>query len=122
MITSSLGASSTLSSAFQLKQANVIAEQKAQQADNLRQSYELAKQQADAAKKQEQKRHTEYTTAEQSAKESKSYANELQAKTGVALQTNPESLFALHQSTKSNITPYDITQRIVKGSLVNTTA
>jgi len=122
MITSSLGTSSTLSSAFQLKQANVMAEQKSQQADVLRQSYELAKKQADSAKKQEQKRYDEYTVAEQGASDAKSNVSDLQAKKGVSLQTNPEALFALHQSTKSSITPYEISQRIVKGSLVNTTA
>ncbi len=121
MITS-LSTSSTLSSAFQLKQANGIAEQKSRQADVLRQSYELAKQQAKSAKKQEQKRYNEYTAAEQTAADSKSHANDLQANKGVSLQTNPESLFALHQSSKSNITPYEISQKIVKGSLVNTTA
>jgi multidrug efflux pump subunit AcrA (membrane-fusion protein) len=125
MAISSLSSSSnTLYSAFQLKQANAIADQKAQQADSLRQSYEVAKQQADAAKQQEQKRQSEYQSAAETATSSQNYAQDLKAKQGQTTGQSkpPEDLFALYQSAKPTLTPYDITQRIVKGSLVNTKA
>lgn len=122
MITS-LNTSGALYPAFQLKQANAVAEQKAQQADNLRLSYEQAKRQADAAKQREQKLYADTNQAEQTAGNAKTTAQDLQAKTGAIANNAPESLFALYQSTQTNtLTPYDITQRIVKGSLVNTKA
>jgi small-conductance mechanosensitive channel len=122
MAISPLGSANTLYSAFQLKQANVVAEQKAQQADNLRQSYEAAKQQADVAKQREKKLYEDTGQADQTASNAKNTAQDLQARTVTVASSAPENLFALHQSTKSNLTPYDITQQIVKGSLVNTTA
>ena len=125
MITSSLGTPNTGLSAFQLQQANTAAEQKMRQADELRQSYEIAKKQADAAKQQEQNRKVAYVDAQEKANNLASYATDLQASQKRVQQpvtnTNTSNLAALDQATKPTLTPYDITQKIV-GRYVNTSA
>lgn len=125
MITSSLGAPNTGLSAFQLQQANTAAEQKMRQADELRQSYEVAKKQADAAKQQEENRKVAYVDAQEKANNLASYATDLQASQKRAQQpvinTNTPNLAALDQATKPTLSPYDITQKIV-GRYVNTSA
>ncbi|MCI4410857.1 MAG: hypothetical protein JHC38_04200 [Thiotrichales bacterium] len=128
MITPSLGAPNIGLSAFQLQQANAAAEQKMRQADSLRQSYEAAKKQADAAKQQEENKKVAYINAQEKANDLASYATDLQTSqkktaqsTNLTAANHATDLSALNLETKPNLTPYDITQKIV-GRYVNTSA
>lgn len=129
MITSSLGTPNTGLSAFQLQQANAAAEQKMRQADGLRQSYEAAKKQADAAKQQEANKKVAYVNAQEKANDLANYATDLQTSqkksaqptTNATAADNTTDLSALNPNAKPILTPYDITQKIV-GRYVNTSA